>query len=76
MARKVAEQITPINRSVFFYGWARGLTTVSSNRAVAKLIEATVSREGDVAGVGVAGPEIWLCATARSLVGKERSRRA
>lgn len=86
VARKVAAQLTAINRSVFLFGWARGLTTVSSNRAVAKLIESVVAGEhgdGDGGGSagsgggghGVVGPEVWVCATARSLVGKERARR-
>lgn len=111
-ARAVAACLTAINQSVFLYGWISGFTTVSSNRAVAKVIEGIVGeenerraaarwsgeaglidgkakaeREGALAvgktddGVAngerevVRGPEIWLCSTARSLVGKDRNRK-
>ena len=71
VAVRVEEELTDINRSVFFYGWTRGYTTVSSNRTVAKLIEGVVENEGEEGDVG---PMVWLCATARSLVGKEKRR--
>jgi hypothetical protein len=89
LKQAVAKQLTAINQSVFFYGWLQGITTMSSNRTVAKLIEGIV--EGAMEGVeaeddrdghrdgdgedGWTGPEIWLCETARSLVGKEKGRR-
>ena len=72
VAGKVAEHLTAINRSVFLFGWARRLTTISSNRTVAKTIESLIEGEK---GEEVVGPDIWLCATARSLVGKEKGRR-
>ena len=71
VAEQVAEQLTDINRSVFMYGWMQGLTTVSSNRTVAKEIENIVEKVGR----GVMGPEIWLREPARSLLGKEKERR-
>ena len=71
VAEQVAEQLTDINRSVFMYGWMQGLTTVSSNRTVAKGIENIVERNG----MGAMGPEIWLREPARSLLGKEKERR-
>ena len=70
VASNIAEELTEINRSVFIYGWCKGLTTVTSNRAVAKWIEATVEK----AEKGI-GPEIWLREPARSLLGKEKERR-
>lgn len=85
IAQKVAEELSAINRSVFLYGWAKGITTMSSNRAVSKVVEGIVSSEltkheeleGGLAKVRepVAGPEVWICGTARSLVGKEKMRR-
>lgn len=85
IAQKVAEELSAINRSVFLYGWAKGITTMSSNRAVSKVVEGIVSSEltkHDELGGGlekvresVAGPEVWICGTARSLVGKEKMRR-
>ncbi|KAI4157499.1 MAG: hypothetical protein LQ342_008232 [Letrouitia transgressa] len=69
VAEKVKMKLTKINQSVFLYGWARGWCTLSSNRTVAKLIEEIVN------GADATGPAIWLCSTARSLVGKEKGRR-
>lgn len=73
LATELKAELTTINQSVFFYGWAKGLTTISSNKTVAKEIENMVEtkRENDEEK----GPDIWLCPTARSLVGKERTRR-
>lgn len=70
-AQKVKQSLTSINQSVFFYGWTTGLSTLTSNRTVAKQIEGIVEgEEGEQVG-----PKVWLCATARSLVGKEKGRR-
>ena len=71
VALQVADQLTHINRSVFMYGWIKSMTTVSSNRTVAKQIECLVEKEGQ----GAVGPEIWLREPARSLLGKEKERR-
>ena len=71
VALQVAEQLTDINRSVFMYGWMQSMTTVSSNRTVAKQVESTVEKYGQ----GAVGPEIWLREPARSLLGKEKERR-
>lgn len=69
VAEAVAAQLSPINKSVFLYGWATGFTTLSSNRTVAKQIEHIIAEKGtDEADVG---PPIWLCGEARSLVAKQ-----
>lgn len=110
IARAVAAELSAINQSVFLYGWEAGITTISSNRTVAKLIEGIIGEENERRGreeekkeaVGrgpggwnegetnggkrrkaeakedvtiIHGPEIWLCSTARSLVGKEKGRK-
>ena len=41
VADVVREGLTPINQSVFLYGWSMGVTTITSNRSVVKQIEAT-----------------------------------
>lgn len=74
IAHAVAAELTPINQSVFLWGWEAGMTTVSSNRTVAKLIEGIIGeenerQEGEDHHI-IQGPEIWLCSTARSLMGK------
>lgn len=72
-AEKVAEGLSDINHSVFMYGWATGMTTISSNRTIDKQIEMTIenSRQGDD---DTEGPFVWICDTARSLVGKDKDR--
>ena len=71
VAKDIADDLSPINRSVFFYGWLNSCTTVTSNRSVARSIERTIERNAK----GSMGPEIWLREPARSLVGKEKERR-
>lgn len=68
VAAEVAEGLSALNRSVFLFGWASGYTTVSSNKTVAKSIEAIVEMAGQV------GPDVWLSPTARSLLGKEKEK--
>jgi hypothetical protein len=70
VAKKVERRLTDINRSVFVYGWATGIMTLSSNRTVVKMIETVVGEElGEIIG-----PRVWVCGTARSLVGKEKGK--
>ncbi|QSZ37258.1 hypothetical protein DSL72_009352 [Monilinia vaccinii-corymbosi] len=73
VAHDVSNVLNGVNQSVFLYGWASGLTTISSNRVVAKEIEAII--EANRGSVDVQGPAIWLSPMARSLVGKEKQRR-
>ncbi|EEH22774.1 hypothetical protein PABG_04985 [Paracoccidioides brasiliensis Pb03] len=74
-ASEIASRLSDINTSVFLYGWASGRTTISSNRTVAKQIEVFIeeNRNGDDELVG---PLVWVCDTARSLVGKESNRKS
>lgn len=74
VAHKVTAALSVINRSVFLYGWVKGIVTVTSNRTVVKQIENIIeeNRGGDDA---LQGPQVWVCDTARSLVGKEKNRR-
>lgn len=74
VAEVVAKQLTLINQSVFLYGWHNGLTTISSNRAVAHKIEHLIEAGRD-GNEDLRGPGVWLTATSRSLVGKEKQRR-
>ena len=74
VAEKVAAELSVINRSVFLYGWMTGITTISSNRTIVKQIEGIVERNRD-GDESLKGPEVWICGTARSLIGKERNRK-
>ncbi|KAH7342715.1 hypothetical protein BKA65DRAFT_526759 [Rhexocercosporidium sp. MPI-PUGE-AT-0058] len=73
VAENVASNLTPINQSVFLYGWANDLTTLSSNGSVAKGMEAII--EANRADEATLGPDVWLSQSSRSLVGKEKQRR-
>lgn len=70
----VGSNMTSINRSVFMHGWASGKTTITSNRAVVKQIENDLEKFEDLDQS--VWPSIWLCPTARSLVGKEKEKRS
>lgn len=74
VADKVAKGLSDINHSVFMYGWVTGMTTISSNRTIDKQIETTIERhrQGDD---DLQGPVVWICDTARSLVGKDKDRK-
>jgi Protein of unknown function (DUF1308) len=71
---KVTELLTDINRSVFLYGWARDIVTITSNRTVVKQIENTIERNRQ--DDKTQGPKTWVCDTARSLIGKDKNRKA
>ncbi|KAK8232247.1 hypothetical protein HDK90DRAFT_489590 [Phyllosticta capitalensis] len=72
VAEKVIPHLTPINQSIFLYGWAEGITTLSSNGSVARQIETLVEthRTAD----DEVGPDVWVCPMARSLVAKKGRR--
>lgn len=71
-ARKLQEEMSRLNASIFFYGWAEGITTLSSNRARARQIEHAINQHG--LEDGEAGPHIWLCGESRSLIAKHGRR--
>jgi hypothetical protein len=74
VADRVAEGLSDINHSVFMYGWATGLTTISSNRTIDKQIETTIENHRGT-DEDLEGPMVWICDTARSLAGKEKDRK-
>jgi hypothetical protein len=71
-ARKLQGEMSRLNASIFFYGWAEGITTLSSNRARARQIEHAINQYG--LGDGESGPHIWLCGESRSLIAKHGRR--
>jgi hypothetical protein len=71
-------RLSPINASVFMYGWHHDIVTITSNRVVANQIEKSIDaildaeeREGRSVD-GFEGPKLWICESARSLVGKDK----
>ncbi|KAL2438569.1 hypothetical protein ABEF95_012289 [Exophiala dermatitidis] len=76
--------LSPINISVFIYGWSREIVTFTSNRVVAAGLLKTINEvldeceDSDSAGNEVdsnfIGPQIYICETARSLIGKAKSK--
>ncbi|KAL4748365.1 hypothetical protein BDW72DRAFT_154938 [Aspergillus terricola var. indicus] len=74
IAHKVEEILSDINASVFMYGWVSGIMTITSNRTVVKQIETMI--EGHRDDEDMKGPLIWVCDTARSLIGKEKGRKS
>lgn len=74
IAEHVFSVLSPINRSIFLFGWARSFTTLSSNKAVATQIENIIEKKRKMDDDTV-GPDIWLSPVARSLAGKEKGRK-
>ncbi|KAL4930821.1 uncharacterized protein BDV17DRAFT_297410 [Aspergillus undulatus] len=74
IAQKVEEILSDINTSVFMYGWVTDMMTITSNRTVVKQLEAMIEAQKD--DEDLKGPLIWVCDTARSLIGKEKGRKA
>lgn len=76
-------RLTPINSSVFLYGWKEQSLTFTSNRVVAtglvKAIDEVLDHdesEGNLHCEEVEkfyGPQIHICETARSLIGKAKN---
>ncbi|KAK5060048.1 hypothetical protein LTR84_009932 [Exophiala bonariae] len=77
-------RLTPINLSVFLYGWKEQSLTFTSNRVVAtgllKAIDEVLDHtEHEENGLEEGleefyGPQIHICDTARSLIGKAKSK--
>ncbi|KAF1847260.1 uncharacterized protein K460DRAFT_363361 [Cucurbitaria berberidis CBS 394.84] len=73
VATKIAAELGDLNKSIFLYGWAEKLTTLSANRGRSRQIESTINELG--LKDGEAGPHIWLCGESRSLIAKHGRRK-
>lgn len=73
VATVMSEELGALNKSIFLYGWAEGLTTLSANRGRARQIETLLNEHG--LEEGEQGPHIWLCGESRSLIAKHGRRR-
>ncbi len=66
MALPVARDLSPLNRSVYTYGWAHRLTTVTGHRGIERQVRLSLARHwtrGDGGGGGEARderpPDVW-----------------
>lgn len=73
VANKLAIELGALNKAIFLYGWAQGLTTLSANRGRAKQIDNIINEFGLEDGED--GPHIWLCGESRSLIAKHGRRK-
>jgi hypothetical protein len=73
VAGKLANELGALNKAIFLYGWAEGLTTLSANRGRARQIETIINEHGLADGED--GPHIWLCGESRSLIAKHGRRK-
>jgi hypothetical protein len=83
IAEHVADsmKMSRVNRSVSLYGWHENVVTVTSNQTVAGLLFRSIKRASDDQERAsprdhttelereFRGPQIWICETARSLIG-------
>lgn len=44
MAHGVAHDLSPLNRSVYCYGWANGMSTVTGHRGIERMVRLSVAR--------------------------------
>lgn len=73
VARTIAAELGTLNKSIFLFGWAKRITTLSANRGRARQIEAFINEHG--LEDGEPDPHIWLCGESRSLIAKHGRRR-
>ncbi|KAF1921642.1 hypothetical protein BDU57DRAFT_510560 [Ampelomyces quisqualis] len=73
VAARLSHDLGALNRAIFLYGWAEGLTTLSANRGRARQIETVLNEHG--LEDGEQGPQIWLCGESRSLIAKHGRRK-
>lgn len=73
VAQVLAKDLSPLNRAIFLYGWAEGITTLSSNGARARQIDSAITEHG--LDDGEPEPHIWLCGESRSLIAKQGRRK-
>jgi hypothetical protein len=73
VANKLAIELGALNKAIFLYGWAQGLTTLSANRGRARQIETIINEVG--LKEDEEGPHIWLCGESRSLIAKHGRRK-
>ncbi|KAL2138279.1 hypothetical protein VTI28DRAFT_7165 [Corynascus sepedonium] len=60
MARGVASDLSPLNRSVYCYGWARRLTTVTGHRGIERQVRLSLARHWTRDnGRDEVPPDIW-----------------
>lgn len=71
-AMKLYIELGALNRAIFLFGWAQGLTTLTANRGRARQIEAALNEHG--LEEDETGPHIWLCGESRSLIAKHGRR--
>ncbi|KIX08271.1 uncharacterized protein Z518_02927 [Rhinocladiella mackenziei CBS 650.93] len=77
--------LSPVNSSVFLYGWVERVATLTSNRTVARGLLRAINElldQDERNGIQwfkddeiFMGPQIYICETARSLIGKAKSKR-
>ncbi|TPX11806.1 uncharacterized protein E0L32_007543 [Thyridium curvatum] len=65
VAVPVLRELSEPSSSVFAYGWASGLTTITSNRTASNTIKRLVERNRT--DEYEKGPKVWVCSIARSL---------
>ncbi|KAK4135259.1 hypothetical protein BT67DRAFT_461621 [Trichocladium antarcticum] len=59
MARGIAADLSPLNRAVYCYGWARRLSTVTGHRGIERQVRLAVARHWTRDETALPPPDVW-----------------
>jgi len=71
MAIKVARDLSPLNRSIYLYGWANRVTTVTGHRGINRQVQLSVARHWKL-GPDDRPPDVWHRLLSGSLFLREK----
>ncbi|KAF2239051.1 hypothetical protein EV356DRAFT_528931 [Viridothelium virens] len=72
MEKLIQAKSSRVTISALMYGWASGLTTLTSNAVAAKALNKAFDEQP--VGQEIDGPDLWVCPVPRSLAGKEKDK--
>jgi hypothetical protein len=71
MALEVARDLSPLNRSIYLYGWANRVTTVTGHRGINRQVQLSVARHWKL-GPDDRPPDVWHRLLSGSLFLREK----
>ncbi|KAK1828763.1 hypothetical protein QBC39DRAFT_358267 [Podospora conica] len=59
MASQVARDLSPLNRSIYLYGWANGVTTITGHRGIDRQVQLSVATHWTPDPKNKRPPDVW-----------------